>query len=109
MAERLAELYPSIYREFSEAALVETEVQAWARVDLLFPQQPLLNTSDLELEYPAPILLNELTSVVPDDVFEMWADNPSQARRNQAYAVAIEELRAVRKETNVATTRPPGS
>jgi hypothetical protein len=101
--QRLAELYPSIYREFSEAALVETEAQAWARVDILFPQVPLLSMSGLELEYPAPPLLNDATNVVPTDIFELWADNPSQARRSQAYAVAIEDLRAARKTANNQT------
>jgi hypothetical protein len=57
----------------------------------------------LELEYPMPVLLNDLTNVVPVDVFELWADNPSQARRSQAYAIAIEDLRATRKAANNVT------
>jgi len=101
--QRLAELYPSVYREFSEAALIETEAQAWARVDLLFPQVPLLSVSGLELEFPMPVLQNDLTNVVPVEVFEQWADNPSQARRSQAYAIAIEDLRATRKAANNVT------
>ena len=45
--QRLAELYPSIYREFSEAALVETEAQMLARVEALYPQTPLLSITGL--------------------------------------------------------------
>ena len=101
--QRLAELYPSIYREFTEAALVETEAQAWERVDLLFPQVPLLSMTGLELAHPPPMLLNDQTSVIPEDIFEMWVDHPSQARRNQAYAIAIEDVRAERKAANVLT------
>ena len=101
--QRLAELYPSVYREFSEPALVETEAQAWARVDLLFPQQALMSMSGLELEFPLPVLLNDQTAVVLEEVFEQWADNPNQARRNQAFAIAIEELRAERKLANNVT------
>jgi hypothetical protein len=98
--QRLAELYPSIYKEFNEPALVETEAQAWARVELLFPQLPLISLTGLELEFPVPLMLNDQTSVVPVDVFELWVDHPSAARRTQAYATAIEELRADRKAAN---------
>jgi len=69
--QRLAELYPSIYREFSQAALVETEAQMLARVEALYPQTPLLSMTGLEVEYPVPTLLNDHTSVVPTDIFEM--------------------------------------
>ena len=85
--QRLAELYPSIYKEFSEAALVETEAEAWARLEPEFPQVPLQN---------------DMTNVVPADVFDQWADNPNAARRTQAFMIAIEEVREARRIQNQA-------
>ncbi len=74
----------------------------WARAEQLFPQQPLLYLTGLKLEFPVPLMFNDLTSVTPADVFELWADKKSQARRTQAIAVASEEVRANRRAASLA-------
>ena len=82
---KLRALYPEIYLEFTEGAIEETTEEARVRV---------------ELENPQIVLLNDTTSVVPQEVFDLWIDHPSQGRRQQAFQVAIEEVRDERRLLN---------
>jgi hypothetical protein len=82
---KLRSLYPEVYLEFTQAAVEETIEEARVRVELENPQIPLLN---------------DTTSVVPQEVFDLWIDHPSQGRRQQAFQVAIEAVRDERRLLN---------